>query len=160
MCSHWETSNSAAVVLVKAKVNLLTWIAYHENWLVLSNNCASKFCAIPSAFPVMVLVKRRKYTSLWTAPSPQSPWPTSLAAGKDTLPKSTGLLSFSNAVSHLIAFPTSHTVHVEPRKREASLLVLWVSRSQIGFPMSQLLGIKSLPRHPPKQPGSQERPSW
>ena len=76
------TQKSSIVALLSTSVDSSTWIVYHCNSLILSNNCALISSAISSVHLVMVLAERGTHATFQTAASPKSSWQMSLAAGR------------------------------------------------------------------------------
>ena len=75
-------TKTSTVALLATLVELLTWIVYHGDSVILSNICASTSYAISSIHLVMVPAKRGICATIWTAASPKSSWQMSLAAGR------------------------------------------------------------------------------
>ena len=80
--SSWKNHTKTGIVaLLSTSINPSTWIAYHGDSLILSNNCVSISSAISSIHLAMVLAERRICATFWTATSSKSSQHVSLATG-------------------------------------------------------------------------------
>ena len=81
--SSWKLYRTkTSVVALSTSVDSSTWIVYHGDSLILSNNCASTSSTISSIHLVIVLAERGTCATFWTAASPKSSRQMSLAAGR------------------------------------------------------------------------------